>query len=703
MSPIQAYREIWLAAFKDGLRGSGRDWLFAAKGSIAMIATAWLAMRFQLQLPTIAMMTVGIVMHPQSGMVLAKAFYRAIGTVVGSLAGFLLLILFPQQPLLFLLAMAIWIGLCAAGASLHRNFKSYAFVLCGYTAAIVALPELMNPTEAFTATAMRLSEIMLGLMVATMVSDVVFPQRLRDVLRQTLRKQFANLVEFTSNSVAGALDNQTLGELHMRVVREVVEIEGMRSSVVFEHAGILQRNPRLKRLNHCFMVTATTYQSLQHLMNHLQGNAHTQAREGLTLLFKPLAETLRKCMAVENMHERAKALAEGMSELKPVLSEGVRNFQARLHDHVSRQDFDAGAELLTRFMNELRDYGNAYAALFTPGDDKPGQQFDFMRTSDLAGAAVVAVRSISVIAGMSAFWYFTAAPFGAWSLILAAIFSSLIASAPNPFAAIKNMAIGVLGSITSAFILQFLILPHTGGFLLWSASLLPFLLVGFYLYTRPNLPGIGTSYVLMLTMMMMPINSMDYGASNFFSNALTQLTGILGALMGFIVFANIYSSRWLQSRLRRKLLQQVALACRNPLGNELTRFESATRDVLIQIAGLTQPGSDASRILIAAALSVQEIGRTIIELRQLSIQSDRSDLLIKQVLSAVSDLYMSPDTPHYQTALAVINSAIEQTPLGSHEMTHLYLIHFSLLNAEQTLSAYVGNKDILNEVIPNGA
>ncbi|MFP3561692.1 FUSC family protein, partial [Paraburkholderia sp. SIMBA_049] len=83
--------------------------------------------------PGTAMVSVVIVMmHQQSGMVIARGFYRGLGMVCGSLAGLVLIAWFAQQPLLFFIALAAWIGACVFGASYYRNFQSYGFVLTGY-------------------------------------------------------------------------------------------------------------------------------------------------------------------------------------------------------------------------------------------------------------------------------------------------------------------------------------------------------------------------------------------------------------------------------------------------------------------------------------------------------------------------------------------------------------------------------------------
>lgn len=150
-------RQAWLHEF---LRGERSAWIFVFKSLFAIYLAAWLAMWLKLEQPSTTMITVAIVMHPHSGMVLAKSFYRAIGTLAGSLCGLLLIAMFPRQRVLFLLSLSLWVALCAGGAMLYRNFMSCGFMLAGYTASIVTLPSIANPLHAFDSAVMRVSEVL---------------------------------------------------------------------------------------------------------------------------------------------------------------------------------------------------------------------------------------------------------------------------------------------------------------------------------------------------------------------------------------------------------------------------------------------------------------------------------------------------------------------------------------------------------------
>ena len=78
------YSLEWRRGFFDWARSDGVTWVYIFKVLIAAFLTLWLAMRLELPQPRTAMITVFIVMQPQSGQVFAKSFYRFLGTLAGS-------------------------------------------------------------------------------------------------------------------------------------------------------------------------------------------------------------------------------------------------------------------------------------------------------------------------------------------------------------------------------------------------------------------------------------------------------------------------------------------------------------------------------------------------------------------------------------------------------------------------------------------
>src|SRR5258708_2331746 len=223
-TPVPTMRSLILG----GLGEEADVWLFVFKTLLAYYITGWLAMRFSLSQPSTAMLTTIIVANRESGRVLAKSFYRCIGTLAGAGVALLIVSLFPQERVLFLVALSLWIGACAGGATLYRNFTSYAFVLSGYTAAIVAVPVIDQPLGAFDSAVARVSEVLLGVLGSGVVSDTVFLSRLRDVLRRNASEQFAHFTGFVQRSIGRKLAPDAIQNAHFPFGHQPVQLEAPR-------------------------------------------------------------------------------------------------------------------------------------------------------------------------------------------------------------------------------------------------------------------------------------------------------------------------------------------------------------------------------------------------------------------------------------------------------------------------------------------
>lgn len=182
---------------------SGPALRFAGKTLLAGGIALWLSFRLDLEQPQWALMTVFIVSQPLSGMVVAKGLFRLLGTLVGTSMAVLIMALFAQTPWLFLLVVALWMGLCTAASTLLRNHVSYAFVLSGYTVAIIALPAINVPLQVFDQAVARCTEICLGIVCASVVSATLWPQRVEGNLARVARETLDAALQAAANALRG--------------------------------------------------------------------------------------------------------------------------------------------------------------------------------------------------------------------------------------------------------------------------------------------------------------------------------------------------------------------------------------------------------------------------------------------------------------------------------------------------------------------
>ncbi|HET6552798.1 MAG TPA: FUSC family protein [Dyella sp.] len=688
----------WIA---DLFIGERQAWIFVFKCLLAFYVTAWLAMLFQLSQPSTAMVTVGIVMHPHSGMVLAKSFYRTMGTLAGSLCALLLLTAFPQQRELFLFALALWVAGCAGGAMTYRNFKSYGFVLSGYTAAIVALPAINNPYNVFNLATMRVSEVMLGIVVAGVISDVVLPERLRDVLRRSAREHYEHFIAFASGSLGGTIPRSQMAQAHLRFVRAAVQIEDLRSSVIFENPEARARSSRMQLLNLRYMAAATTFQSLHHLINRLQRNSHPRTASALIKLYGPVGDALSP-LPSELAAPRVLAInLEVCGANLPIRAAELR--EELRQDPDLLLEFDSGVTLVYRFVSELRDLAALEATLRETQGRLHGsvERVHFKRANDYVAPLITVLRGFLAMATLSVFWIETSWPVGPGALLTASFFCGLLASLPSPVLAAINTGIGYALGMTAAFVAEFCLMPGSDGFVMLILATAPLLAIGPYLLTRSaTLPGIGTGYLMGFAGILALKNPMMYSPERFLNDAIASLYGVMSCGVAFMVIPTVIGTPWLHRRQLQKLRRQVTFVATAPLAGLVYQFESANRDLFHQVVQFTKPGSEESRSLLAWGLAVHDCGRAVIELRQDMQHTDLPPPVLEAMQQAVRTLallYDEPSTSRWQQADQAVDHAITLTTQTLPQvrascepaLAHLLQLRAALRDDESALAPYI--------------
>src|SRR5258708_7751145 len=193
---------------------------FAIKTFVAGLLALYVAFWLGLDEPRWALLTVYIVSQPESGLVLAKSFHRALGTAAGLLFSTLLLFTFAQYGELFVPSLALWIGICNFAARAARNFMSYGFLLAGYTPAIVGIPPPLDPSQAYTLIASHGTEVAIGLTFAALASRLLFPRELSQRLLALTRRIIIRAKEFGSVAMGPAADKTVLATQRFQLIQD---------------------------------------------------------------------------------------------------------------------------------------------------------------------------------------------------------------------------------------------------------------------------------------------------------------------------------------------------------------------------------------------------------------------------------------------------------------------------------------------------
>jgi uncharacterized membrane protein YccC len=380
--------------------------------------------------------------------------------------------------------------------------------------------------------------------------------------------------------------------------------------------------------------------------------------------------------------------------------------RATLDDAQDLRDFDTGAALLLRFVDELHDYVDAAATLQTPRVIAgSAERVRFDRGNDFLGAGIATVRTTLTMLVLGAFWVESAWPMGSSAMLLATIFAGLFATTPNPTRVTWMVMLGYFSGMVAGFVCEFFVLTQLDGYGLLVVGVAPFLAVGLVMMMTQRFASHGLGWAMGFAYILALKNVQTYDPAHFINDAIAQVIGLGAAAVSFVVIPPAIGSAWLRRRQLARLRGQVALAAEAPLPGLRHRFESVNHDLVSQVVAQTEPGSADSRALIAWALAVHETGRALIELRHDMARRELPPTLrpyLEEALRTLSRFYEKPDAPGYLLARDAVATAIAS--VGEHDgvahlLEHLHLIRMALLDGESVLAAYMPDAPLSKEIV----
>ncbi|SDG13712.1 FUSC family protein [Paraburkholderia phenazinium] len=674
----------WRDELKAYWKDDGPRFRHIAKVAIAMTLAMGLCMRLELRTPATAMVSCVIVMmHQQSGMVIARGFYRGLGMVCGSFAGLLLIALFPQQPLLFFIALAAWIGACVFGASYYRNFQSYGFVLAGYGTAITAMPAWSNPYGVFDNVVFTVSEVVIGVVCASVVSAVIFPQAVTPALYASSRRNFTNLL----NAVHAMLDRATaVGgfDTFLDLIRERAGVESLRSGAVFEDPSIRLHNHVFLDLDRSFLDTVAWIHALHQLKARVAAEADPRALAAVDELIGGLLAIVPNEAPLETVTlEQVETLSSHLDAFEQALPAHLGRLLQSLSDLVphQRQFVATTGSALFFSIADLRVLCRSYIEARTM-DRLPWSQSVIQAITHIGRTRATANRTAATIAGaraavavllVGAAWLASGWVGGSSAIVAVAITSALFALVPNPAVASWQIFCGCLAGWLAGFAFNFFLLPKLDGFVLLAASIAIFVMVGSYLNTFVKTAILGLGFSIYFCFIVGMSNPTVYNPSAYLDTGFALLFGIAAAAVAFSVIVP-RAGDWISAQYLKQIRALVAdSAYDDDLDDLLFTVELSLRDFIIQIASAPADARVNRNYLIGWAFAALEIGRAMIQMR---LDTERLGNILpaswpdvqRAWLTALADVFAAATPQAAEGALAATRRALDTLPLA-HTIT----------------------------------
>ncbi len=656
--------------FEEWLVKDAPTLIYMAKATIAALLAMFVSMTLTLADPRTAMFTTFIVMQPQSGLVFSKSYYRVLGTIAGVIMSVLMIGAFAQEPKLFIFFFAIWIGITTAAGVKYRNFQSYGFVLAGYTLCIVALPVIEQPMEIFQIATSRFSEVMVGILCATVVSEVLFPRKLSDSLLSSERERFENVFASLGNisSLFGAQDTKDVDVV--KFSSGVVGVHAIAVNSVFESATDKRNRLYLEQLNLEFMHLSTTFHSLKNIIRDIELRASASTVDALKELYTPFAKVLQSIPKFDDagfvdMLNQLKELKESTHSQVPI------NLKSDEYD-----TFNSAAYLITRVVEEYFIYANSYYAYIKlKSSGKVSKELTrvvrFKTHTDNVLVALAALRGSGVLLVTMAFWLLSGWKYGTLTITMSVVIGLLIGTLPRPLDAVMNFLKGAVSAAFVAALYDFYIVPEytTDVYTLGLVIIPVFAFVG-WMTTRPKWTGFSLGFVFLFFSQSSFDLYYKIDPTTFMETTIASLLGVSFAGAAYIL-VNFWSCSLSQRRVAKVLRGQIVYLCNAPLNLQRGSLESLGRDMIQQFSTQGRLNNRSSRLVYEWLLTTLEIGGAIMRIRKNLNRLEAECKLVDQTLEAIKEYFQTPTEALKQTLLDSLESTIKSLHVKQKEEIHI--------------------------------
>ncbi|MEI9427506.1 FUSC family protein [Mesorhizobium sp. Cs1299R1N3] len=602
---LKTYFETSLAGLTQPTRS---DWIFALRTVSAGMIALLVAYALKLDHPQWAMMTVFIVAQPVAGMVLAKGFYRLLGTLAGGIAAVGISTAFGTGPWILVTVLAVWIGICTFVSSLLRNPEAYGAALAGYTAMIIGLPAFGQPHLVVDLAVARCAEIVLGIVCAGLTSRLILPKLASDAIITRLKRCILDLATYAGGAFSGG-DRATLIGLHRKLVADTQTLGEMRAYARLEAASFA---PRAHPVRRTIGQLLSALSAARALYSHAapKNAALIPVRSELQALVSELAAKPGALDDTSPWLARLDAISIRARQMPDASTEQGEDRVGTITRLTIAADFAEALKQVLRGLDALRAPVSRRRG---PGSRQPA----LVVHRDYPGAARNAIRAALATLLVAAFWLTTKWSEAAGTVILVAVVSSLFAARPDPVQVSWGFFKGTLLALPFAFLVGQIALPALTGFGWFMLFVVPIMVPAALAMANPRYVGVATAFAINFLAFLSPHQAMTYDPGPFFAGSASILVGILLAIGVFVVV--LPADPWLAAdRIVRAMREDLARLCLHERLPRRSAFESLAYDRVNQLMPLVQNSGRKGEAVLGGGVASVTVGLEILRLRTAS-------------------------------------------------------------------------------------
>ncbi|MEI5999639.1 FUSC family protein [Paraburkholderia bengalensis] len=583
--------------------------------------------------PWWALLTVYVTAQPLAGATAPKVLYRLSGIALGACVTLALVPNMQNSPVLLVVCLAIWTGLCIYLAVLDRTPRAFLYQMAAFSAAVISFPYLDNPNDIFMTTISRVQEMIVAIICVTAVHTIMRPM---DV-RHTIRKRACSFLVHASRWTADALGTRhtVLEYEHRRMLAaDVTELGIIASNLPADSRQALSTRATVTELQHRLAALLPLASAAANRLDKLRALDAVDA-ETANLVGRVIGY-LREPPDVANQFDdelstRCRALSAAhasSNRWSSLLAANLCDRMAAFIDtlHVARtlvRAIDDSAIDVTPHLREV---------------DKT-RLFPLPRDHGIALLAGVATTTAVLI--YCAVWILLAWPSGSTTAAFAALITCSFAAQDDPAPVIGRYLMATLSTFPLAALYLFVLLPRVDGTAMLIVMLAPALLWMGYLQADPARAARALPMLSCFIVAMGFLDRLHVDFAAFANTGLAQLAGIVTTLAVTKLFRSA-NLRWRAHQILHRNWSDLARLAdpREPLDTQSWTAHAVDR--LGQLAARMALIGAADALHEADGLIDLRIGRNIIQARQaLQYSREHTRIAIQSTLMEISQLYQA--------------------------------------------------------------
>jgi len=588
-------------------KATAGQWRYALRNSLAMCLSLWVAFVLNLDEPYWALTSAAVVSFPTVGGVISKSIGRVFGSLVGAAASVAIAGHCLNDPWLFTLFIAAWIGLCTYISNHYQNNVSYAFALAGYTAAIIAFStvNVTDTQQIFDIAQARVCEVITGILCGGLMMMILPSTSDGETLLTSLRRMHLRLLEHAAMLWQPEITVQ-MRTSHEGVIGQILTMNLLRIQAFWSHYRLRRQNNLLNYMLHQQLRITSVISSLRRMLLNWPDRP-----DNLASVLEQLLTELR------NPETDKYRLARILQQIAPQDPADYRHraFWLRLR-HFCWLYLGA-----SRWLQRLESA--------TPVSDiQPPRVTSLARHTDSYEAAYNGLRTFLCIVIGCAYWINTQWDAGSSALTLIAISCVLYSSTPSPINSITTLLKAVLLLSIVCFVVKFGLMIQIDDFWLFCAFLFPVLVtMQMIKLQHPSYAALWGQLIVFMGSFLSVTNPPSYDYQSFINDSIGKIVGVLLAGLAFQILrpsSDKRKSRRIIRALRRDFIDQLS---KKPQQSE-SQFESR---IYHRISQLNQSqDQDARSWLLRWGVVLLNCSHIVWQLRDWQTRSDP--------LSAVRDV-----------------------------------------------------------------